>query len=317
MFPSIGPPRADYSFETFSKVSNVNVVINRYEDFQASDLHTHAFIEIAFIQRGHGWHILDQRIMRCKAGDVCVINCGDAHMFMSENDAPMTIYNLIFRPGFFDISLLGRSSFSDVTSHFLFRTFQNGDFSHSLAVHFDPAEVGNISRLYANMLGEYTRHEPGFEELIRAWTTELLVYVFRKAAAGESLGTASPTIKTDALSNVFEYIQQNYASAIPLEKLAALTYLSPKYFSKLFKTCTGQTVTEYTQRVRISHACNLLENTSRSVAAIASQIGYADVKFFSRLFHRITGMSPSDYRRSAAGVTKDSPRRRKMAGPVP
>ena len=230
-------------------------------------------------------------------GSVYVINVEDAHMFMSENGTPLTIYNLIFRPGFFDDALMGRQSFKDVIRHFLLRSFRDDGFSHSLGVKFAGDELTEVARLFSRMYSEYRSHEPGFEELIRAWTIELLVYIFRRLRADEDMSQQPQLMDEAVLDQVFDYIKENYAEPISLEKLSMLAFLSPKYFSRIFKAQTGSTVTEYTQRLRIDRACRLLRETQLTVAAIAAQTGYSDIKYFNKVFRRHTGMTPAEYRK--------------------
>ena len=55
----------------------------------------------------------------------------------------------------------------------------------------------------------------------------------------------------ETLNAAFDYIQQHYTENVSLDALASVAYLSPKYFSSLFKRCTGQTVTEYIQKLRV------------------------------------------------------------------
>jgi len=291
------PSKYNLSFDRENHVPNTEVIVNRVTEFDSIDMHTHEFIEIAFVQAGDGWHVLGDDIRRCGPGSVYVINVEDAHMFMSECDTPLTIYNLIFRPGFFDDALLGRQSFRDVIRHFLLRTFQYDGFSHSLAVRFAGDELEEVSRLFERMYDEYSRHEPGFEELIRAWTIELLVYIFRRLRADEDMTAQQPVMKEDVLDQVLSYIRENYAEPISLEKLSMLAFVSPKYFSRLFKAQTGCTVTEYTQRLRITRACELLRDTDLTVAAVAEQTGYGDIKYFNKVFRRNIDMTPAEYRR--------------------
>lgn len=54
---------------------------------------------------------------------------------------------------------------------------------------------------------------------------------------------------------------------------------------------------DYLKEVRISNAKTMLLNTNKSIAEIASAVGYSDLKYFSRLFRKLTHLTPSEYRK--------------------
>ena len=87
----------------------MDVLVNRFSDYLECCYHEHDFLEIAYVQAGHGWHVLGKEIMLCGPGDVYVVDHGDAHMFMSELNTPLTICNLLFIPDYFDHVLRGRA----------------------------------------------------------------------------------------------------------------------------------------------------------------------------------------------------------------
>jgi transcriptional regulator GlxA family with amidase domain len=66
----------------------------------------------------------------------------------------------------------------------------------------------------------------------------------------------------------------------------------------LFKQQTGYAPIDFLIRQRIRKACQLLDTTDASVAAIAEKVGFEDPYYFSRCFHRIMGSSPRTYRQS-------------------
>ena len=75
--------------------------------------------------------------------------------------------------------------------------------------------------------------------------------------------------------------------------------LNPVYCGALFSQETGQTILQYTNRLRITKAKELLHFTNDSVSEIAAEVGIEDLYYFSRLFKKLVGMSPSEYRKRA------------------
>jgi transcriptional regulator GlxA family with amidase domain len=50
------------------------------------------------------------------------------------------------------------------------------------------------------------------------------------------------------------------------------------------------------REARIKHACQLLRQTTKTVAEVAYSCGFSDPKYFSRCFKQSIGMSPTDYK---------------------
>lgn len=289
------PVKYCIAYEEQSMSDGIEVVVNRYSDFDFGQMHTHAFIEICFISSGSGWHLLNDQVCRCRPGDLFVIDTGDAHTWIADNDTQMTIYNLIFRPAFFDPALKGHTALSDAAGSFLIGGLHAGTHAKSVGVHFDENEFPSVLSLYDSMLAEYEERDAGFIEYIRACAVQLLVSIFRKQMSSAS---ASDTVHCSApsLAPVFDYINLHFTEDISLNQLSALVYLSPSYFSRVFRLYTGYTMTEYIQRVRIYNARTQLQHTQLSVSEIAAANGYSDPKHFTRIFRRILGMSPTQFR---------------------
>ena len=93
------------------------------------------------------------------------------------------------------------------------------------------------------------------------------------------------------------YVEDNLARSITLADVAESLYLSPTYFSRLFKQRTGHTFSAWLARRRIQRAQRYLDETTLSVADIATQVGYREANSFTRLFKQATGLSPTEYRK--------------------
>jgi transcriptional regulator GlxA family with amidase domain len=79
--------------------------------------------------------------------------------------------------------------------------------------------------------------------------------------------------------------------------------LEPRTFLRRFVNATGMKPSEYQQRLRISHARELLEFSRSSIDDISARVGYDDVGGFRRVFRKIVGLTPSDYRRRFCRIT--------------
>jgi two-component system, response regulator YesN len=93
-----------------------------------------------------------------------------------------------------------------------------------------------------------------------------------------------------------KYIEENYAKDISLENISRSVYLSPSYFSLLFKQVMSINFVDYLNKVRIENACELLKDIQYKTYEIAYKTGFHDEKYFSFIFKKVTGMSPSQFR---------------------
>lgn len=102
----------------------------------------------------------------------------------------------------------------------------------------------------------------------------------------------------EIILKAIRYIEDNLAQDLTVSSIAANIYVTPNYFSRLFKKVKGEGCNEYIVRKRIEKAEALLQNTSLKTGKIAMLIGYHDTNYFSLAFKKHTGMSPTKYRES-------------------
>lgn len=95
------------------------------------------------------------------------------------------------------------------------------------------------------------------------------------------------------------YINEHYNQDISINDLASKFYMSPNYFSTIFKREIGKSATNYIKDIRIDQAKRYLTHSKKSVVEISKDVGYEDSQYFSKIFKRATGMTPLFYRKSA------------------
>jgi two-component system response regulator YesN len=92
---------------------------------------------------------------------------------------------------------------------------------------------------------------------------------------------------------VCEYMEDNYFRKLSIEELAEYVYMSPNYFSSMFKRIVGKSYSRYITEIRMMHAKDLLEK-KKQVHETAYKVGYNDVSHFSKIFKKYFGINPSE-----------------------
>lgn len=99
------------------------------------------------------------------------------------------------------------------------------------------------------------------------------------------------------VSEILEYIEQNYQNNISIGELAEHKYfMNSSYLSRLFKNETGQTFSSYLMEFRMKKAKELLESDLLKISDVAMLSGYNDVSRFIQYFKKIYGVTPEEYR---------------------
>jgi two-component system response regulator YesN len=99
------------------------------------------------------------------------------------------------------------------------------------------------------------------------------------------------------LDKAIQYIEEHYMWDCSLAQAAEHVYLSPAYFSNVFKKETGESFTNYVTKIRLDKAKVLLKNTSMKISEVAEATGFAEASYFATVFKQATRQSPSEYRK--------------------
>jgi transcriptional regulator GlxA family with amidase domain len=93
-----------------------------------------------------------------------------------------------------------------------------------------------------------------------------------------------------------EFIEGNYQGRITVDQLCQVFAVGRRSLERRFKKATGNTVSQYIQRVKIEAAKKRFETSRKNINEVMYEVGYSDTKAFRTVFRKTTGMSPMDYR---------------------
>lgn len=141
----------------------------------------------------------------------------------------------------------------------------------------------------------------GFHERIKQRTLDETLSVLKELAI--SIAKYIYESRNDAhlkkINSLKAYIMDHMADDLSLDELAARVHLSPNYVSTLFGSITGESFTEYLNRIRLEQAAFILvTERMHTVAEIATSVGYRNSQYFCTKFKAKFGITPLQYRTS-------------------
>ena len=131
------------------------------------------------------------------------------------------------------------------------------------------ATIQQLADLKIVMLREYC-------EAVRKYSLKDYSYLIRKA---------------------IEYIRFHLEQELNLDTISEAIHSSTYELSRKFKKETGQSLTDYINKLRIKEALYMMENHNLSITDIAYMTGFNDVNYFTKVFKKYNKMTPSSYRK--------------------
>lgn len=98
------------------------------------------------------------------------------------------------------------------------------------------------------------------------------------------------------MKKALRYIDAHLSDDLRLEDVASHVYLSPYYFSKLFKKYQGIGFNAWVNQQRMASARELLCHSDWSIASIARNLGFSQTSYFCKVFRQTYQVTPQAYR---------------------
>ncbi len=231
--------------------------------------HYHQTFEIYYMQGGVCNYFIDNRCYKVMPGDVVLVPRGAVHS---------TDYKGILQAGqlincsykYIPVSLMDYLS----------------DIGH---VYRNSKATRQLDEIFAKIEFEYSHSDDFSEEMLKCYTTELLLLILRNKNELELVQGES-----NLITKVLEYIQNNYMNEIKLSSVAKLFSVSQEHLSRMFKQETGFGFKHYLINIRLQNAKDMLQNEpGKAVSEVAYACGFNDGNYFSYIFKKAFGVSPT------------------------
>ncbi len=251
--------------------------------------HMHKYCEITRVCNAPVLYIVDRKAIQLNPGDIIFLNNYIPHAWLSGGDQMVYAQEISFTPS----TLFSPDDFGpdSIQLYYFMKSYLR--YCHLSA---DDPKNQKIFNAYDTILSEHKHQDYGYQLIIKSQLLCMFAELSRLSPQNANFSSIRfknihPTIKA-ALS----YIADNLSNNITLGDVAKYCYMSPPYFSSVFKKEVGISFLQYLTRQRIEKSRDMLVSSQYSVTEIALQCGFSSVSNFYRAFHSIYGMSPNQMR---------------------
>jgi AraC family transcriptional regulator, L-rhamnose operon transcriptional activator RhaR len=254
-------------------------------------LHSHSFVEIAFVTAGEGTHLSLAGPQPLATGDVVLLRPGVWHGY--DDCRRLALYNCCFSGEL----LRGELAWTreDPLLGYLLWT---GPYSASgrgmLTTRLRPEALAECMTHLTAL--DALRHQPVTEHRGDIVGRLALIFSALGRAVLQTHGMQPGGPAHPAVGQAMRMLEANLAYRWTLTELAEHLHLAPGYLVRLFKGATGLPPMAYLARLRAENAATLLLHTDEPVTCIGRSVGWPDQNYFARRFKAHYGLAATTYR---------------------
>lgn len=247
--------------------------------------HYHPEYELTWIIRGSGKRMVGDSYESFTAGDLVLLGPSLPHTWVSDTQTSGILRSVVIQ-------------FSEKFIADFFKYPECAGVEKLLArsgrgLKFDLDQIATVTPMIAAL--------PDQNGLQRIFQLLQILNMLSEKKAHTLASTYYQPVKHKAyegrINSVCGYLQAHSAEKITVSKMAATIHLSNSAFCKFFKVAVGKTFSDYVNELRIGQACQMLSETDKPVAEVASQTGFESLTYFNRVFLAKKKMRPTDFRK--------------------
>lgn len=279
----------EFKLKSFKSVINVTKLANiHYFEF-TNQYHTykdtHAFCELVYVDSGRITVEAENYEGELQSNSLIIHRAGEAHSLKcSEDEAPSVIII-----GFeCNSDLLIPFSKTPVTLSGECVKLLTDVIKEGRNVFLPPYDVPNIKDMKK-------RKDPvfGADQMLKLKLETFLICLIRSAQPMQE--KCDDETITSVISEVYDYINQNFREKINLSELCFLYRTNKTTLCNCFKKAYGVTIIKYINMLKLKETKKLLREGKHSLTEIAAILNMSSVHYLSRLFKSYEKVSPSEY----------------------
>ena len=250
-----------------------------------SDLHVHDLYEILYVVDGTLTYQIEGVHYELASGDMILVSPTMLHKLESINTTNSTRIIMNFSENY------ARSLSTEKCD--ILKAFEITSLRKIHKISFDSASQKNIKRYFEIMLELQFSKEFGDDLAFNLRFAQAMLMINKEVL--NSRDENDLVVSTNkVVSDIIEYINENYDSNIHLSDIANKLSLSESRLSHLFKQETGISIHQFLLKKRLMHSKEYIRK-GEHINVIYALVGFNDNTSFFRAFKKEYNITPKKY----------------------
>jgi AraC-like DNA-binding protein len=256
----------------------------------------HDFFEMMYMKRGDAVFQIEESHVKLGPNNIVIIKPNRRHKLLVRSDEGCEFIVFSFRLVDHETAGFSKASIED------FIDYVEGEGTGSY-ISLKVSQRNEIIQLLNNIIKEKNNRDTDSEFLLRLMVMETFVHLSRalRIEWENSMKNKSPKLK-ELIKISVNYINANYEKELTLGDISNFVYLSPSYFTRVFKEEMKVSPISYLLKVRINKAKEILAGTDMKIGDTALAVGFSNHQRFNEIFRKNTGTTPSDFRKTSTAA---------------
>ena len=270
------------------------VEMRRHTRFTHFPKHSHNYIEMVYMCKGHTTHIVNREKIFLKEGEILILNQNAIQEIFPAGKEDIAI-NFIILPEVFDdfFSVIGgENKIHDFLISSLSKEYKDVSY-----LHFQTHGMIIIQNIIENIIWMILEKKFKNNLIIKNYMEILFLTLLGNSEIIKSDESVYEKYEKNLVSSILNYIDTYYKDGT-LKELVSIIGQKAYFISRILKKYTNCNFKELIQRKKLERAAYLLLETGLPIEKILSAIGYRNSSFFYRKFKEKYKVSPKNYRKN-------------------
>lgn len=277
-----------------SKIPDNKVFVIRElkESFLDKYWHSHEEYQLNVILKGKGTRYIGDHMKPFKEGDLVLTGPNLPHVWRSDNAYfdpanGLETHDIVI---YFPESFLGKDALQKEEFEDIAKLLARAD--RGLEI------TGNTNTKVMKMMKDLVDRQGGARIIGLLEILEVLAHSSDlEPIAHVDYKSNYPANEKDKISEILEYVMQNFKERITLEDVASIANMSESAFSRYFKNRVNKSFSDFLGDVRISNARKLLHDYDLNISQVCYESGFPTLSNFNKQFKDRIGKTPLAYKK--------------------